>query len=269
VELSIVFDDAELAALCDLLGERIGRLGPSALDGLTAAVRSDRLASARVALFDRHVLVTTDGGETQVAVVVAKLVEILSRPLITVDIHMREPGAGWAPHASRLAAITEASVAHERVGGGNRLTPFATVDLLRRTASMSGLRSDITPAARSVTIDQRSLANALNASSDAHIRGEIESGIADDHKDMVDELVVALRGRGGAIDIRTKPEDGWSYGVQLAWIVGPSGAWELPTHVTPLEGGPGDLKSGVPVTLEPVSGTQLLGMLVSVAEERG
>ena len=139
MELSISFSDAELLSIGQLLGERIGWLGPSALDGLTAAGRSERLAAARRSLLDRRVFVVADDGQTRVAVVVARLVEILSRPLLTVEVRTGCPGCGWGAHASRLAAVPEASVAYERVDGQNRLTPFVTTDLLRRAARMAWL----------------------------------------------------------------------------------------------------------------------------------
>lgn len=267
MELSISFDDAELLAIGELLGERIGWLGPSDLDGLTAAERAERSSAAREALLERGVFVVTDGGQTQVAVVVARLVEILSRPLLTVEVRASGSSGGWDPHASRLAAVPEASVAHERVDGRNRLTPFATTDLLRRAARMAGLEASVPAAARGVTIDQRSLARALDAHSAAQVRGEVEAGIAEGDSDLVDGLVSALMGSRGAIDVRTKPMEGRSFGIQLAWIVGSTGAWEMPSRVTPLDGGADELQGGVLVELVPVSGHRLLEKLASVGKE--
>lgn len=146
MELSICLTDAELTALAAVLGESLPALGPSTLDSLTAAVRDDRQAEALDSLRRRGVVVTTPGGATEVAVSVARLVEIVCRPMVVVDVYAAD--AGWPAHPHRLSAVALAGVATERIEDGLRLTPFSTADLLRRAAAVSGLTAEVTLGSR-------------------------------------------------------------------------------------------------------------------------
>ena len=89
MELSITFSDEELASLAGILSESVPRIGLSTLDGLSTARRAERLSAAEASLRSRGIVVTTPTGATEVAVPVARLVEILSRPVMTVSARFR------------------------------------------------------------------------------------------------------------------------------------------------------------------------------------
>jgi hypothetical protein len=267
MDLSIMFSDEELAALANILSEKIPRVGPSTLDGLSTARRAERIRAAELSLRARGIVVTTPGGDTEVAVPVARLVEILSRPVVTVSIHRGAAAGGWQEHATQIAVVPEAAVLRVVEGGLHRLTPFATPDVLRRVATSTCLTSQVEPGDTAVQVDVRALARSLSATSEAVARQELRDATGNARPETVAAMVAAICTHRAAIGIQGTPHGGRSVGLQLAWVAGPAGAWELPVSATPLAGeiGSAPRDDGL-VTLDPVGGPALLRALAAVGE---
>jgi hypothetical protein len=268
MDLSILFSDEELAALCDILSEKLPRTGPSSLDGLSTARRAERLAAAELSLRARGIVVTTPTGATEVAVPVARLIEILSRPVIAVSIHRSSTAGSWGEHATQIAVVPEASVLRVVEGALHRLTPFATPDMLRRVAALTCATSQVSPGDAAVQVEGRALARALDATSEAMARQELRDAAGQARPETVDALAAAICTHRAAIGIQGTPRGGRCVGLQLAWVAGPGGAWELPVSATPLAGADGSAtihREGV-ATLDPIGGPELLRALATVGE---
>ncbi len=267
MELSIMFSDEELASLAGILAETIPRVGPSTLDGLSTARRAERISAAELSLRARRIVVTTPSGATEVAVPVARLIEILSRPLMTVSIYRGAAGGGWDGHATEVAVVPEASVLRVVEGGLHRLTPFATSDVLRRVAALTSASSQVSRGETPVQVDVRALARALSAASEAVARQELRDQNGESPQETLDALAAAICAHRAAIGIQSTPRGGRSVGLQLAWVAGPGGAWELPVAATPLAGEVGSAPRGdTVVTLDPVDGSALLRALATVGD---
>lgn len=267
MDLSIMFSDEELASLAGILSETIPRVGPSTLDGLSTARRAERISAAELSLRARGIVVTTPSGATEVAVPVARLVEILSRPVMTVSIHRGAACGGWEEHAIQVAVVPEASVLRVFEGGLHRLTPFATSDVLRRVATLTCATSQVSQGDEPVQVDVRALARALSATSEAVARQELRDATGERRPETLDALAGAICAHRAAIGIQSTPRSGRSVGLQLAWVAGPGGAWELPVAATPLAGEVGSAPRGdAVVTLDPVDGAALLRELATVGD---
>lgn len=267
MELSITFSDEELASLAGILSENISRVGPSTLDGMSTARRSERIRAAESSLRARGIVVTTPNGATEVAVPVARLVEILSRPVMTVTIHRGVPGGGWDRYAMEVAVVPEASVLRVIDGGLHRLTPFATPDVLRRVAAVTCATREVREGDAPVKVEVRGLARALRATGEQAARQELRDAARETATETLDALAAAICGHRAAIGIQSTPRGGRSAGLQLAWVAGPGGAWELPVAATPLAGEAGSAARGDSVvTLDPVCGDMLLQALATVGE---
>jgi hypothetical protein len=267
MELAIMFSDEELACIAGILSETIPRVGPSTLDGLSTARRAERISAAQLSLRTRGIVVTTPSGKTEVAVPVARLVEILSRPVMTVSIHRGAAGGGWEAHAIQVSVVPEASVLRVVEGGLHRLTPFATSDVLRRVAALTCATSQVSPGDASMQVDVRALARALSATSEVLARQELRDAGGKTRPETLDGLAAAICTHRAAIGIQSTPRGGRSVGLQLAWVDGPGGAWELPVAATPLAGEVGSAPRGdALVTLDPVDGAALLRALSTVGD---
>ncbi len=266
MELSISFTDAELVALADILGESLPDLGPSTLDRFTAQARAARHADALDSLRRRGVI--TREGRDEVAVVVARLIEILCRPAVVVDVYLGAAGGGWATHPHRLSAASAAGVAVERLADGLRLTPFASGNLLSRAAAVAGLTDEIGPGERTVTIDGAALVRALAATTPARARSELEDGLGDGDRDTLDSLVAAVTARRGALQATIRAAGGHGRGLEVAWVAGPDGAWELPVVATPLATSVDAERDASdparPLGLVPIGGARLLDSLAEL-----
>jgi len=267
MELSITFSDEELASLAGILSESVPRIGPSTLDGLSTARRAERLSAAEASLRSRGIVVTTPTGATEVAVPVARLVEILSRPVMTVTIHRGVPGGGWDRHAMEVAVVPEASVLRVVEGGLHRLTPFATSEVLRRVAALTCATSQVPEGDAPVQVGVRALARALRATGEAVVRQELRDAAGETPPATLDALAAAICAHRAAIGFQSTPRGGRSFGLQLAWVAGAGGAWELPVAATPLAGEAGSAPRGDSlVTLDPVCGDTLLRALATVGD---
>jgi hypothetical protein len=272
MELSISFTDAELVVLADVLGELLPDLGPSTLDRLTAQARAARLAEALDSLRRRGVVITR-GGQVEVAVTVARLVEIVCRPAVVVDVYLGAADGGWAAHPHRLSATGSAGVAAGRLPDGLLLTPFSSGSLLSRVAVATGLTDEIGPAERTVTIGGAALVRALAATTVVRARSELEDGLDDGDRDALGSLVAAVTARRGALRVAIRAAGGRGGGLEVAWVAGPDGAWEVPVVATPLAMSVGAERDASdparPLRLVPIGGAGLLASLASLAEPGG
>jgi hypothetical protein len=151
-----------------------------------------------------------------------------------------------------------------------RLTPFASGDLLVRAAVAAGLTDEITPCARAVTIDGAALARALAATTPTLARSELEAGIGQGDRDVLGSLVAAVTGRRGALQVAFRSTGGHGGGVEMAWVVGPDGAWEIPVVASPLAtvGAESDTSGPArPLRVVPIGGAELLAALATVADQ--
>lgn len=230
---SISLTAAELAALADTLGEPLPPLGPAELDELPNRRRAELLQLARAALHERGVLVSTPTGD-EVAVPVARLVEVLSRPVLSALVYAAPGPRGWSVPTARLAAVPEAMVEQHRVPDGFVLTPHAPDNVIARIAALSGLADGFHAAPGPVTIDARALISALHATSSAVAASELDAGLATTDRDQAGALAAALVGHRVALRVQSRPVGGRRAGLEVAWVAGPAGAWELPLAVTPL-----------------------------------
>jgi hypothetical protein len=188
--------------------------------------------------------------------------------VITVSIHRGAATGGWQEHATQIAVLPEAAVLRVVEGGLHRLTPFATSDVLRRVATSTCLTAELAPGDAAVQVDARGLARSLSATSEAVARQELCDATGKDRPETIAALAAAICTHRAAIGIQGTPHGGRSVGLQLAWVAGPAGAWELPVSATPLAG---DVGSALPgdglVTLDPVGGPALLRALATVGDD--
>ncbi|MCB2178088.1 MAG: ESX secretion-associated protein EspG [Actinomycetales bacterium] len=249
MEQSISFADAELALLADLLGESFPRqLGA---DHHRAAT-SDARRGAESALRRRGVVVDTDAGRAEVVLTVARLVQILSRPMIRIDIGV---GAGtWAAGSHHLAVGPRVGVEAARVEGGYRLTPFATGGLVRRMAERARI-GDVIPGPRPVSLPSSCLVAVSRAGDPARARAELADGLRDRDRDLTDALTDAFAGRRTVVSVRSRPVTGRAGGLELAWVGAARGAWEVPPAIT--EPGP-EIDGTTTAELEPIGAERLL-----------
>ena len=197
MEQSISFSDAELSLLADLLGESFpGQLGTDrhrAADG-------DARRGAESALRRRGVVVDTGAGRAEVVLTVARLVQVLSRPMIRIDIGIAE--GTWSVGTCCLAVgprVVEAA----RVEGGYWLTPFATGGLVRRVAERARI-GDVIPGPRPVSLPSSCLTAVSRAGDPARARAELADGLPDHDRDLLDTLADAFAGRRTVIDLRSR-----------------------------------------------------------------
>lgn len=259
---SISLTDAELVVLADTLGEHLAPLGVSSLDELPIRVRAERLHRARESLYSRGILVASAGCD-EVRVPVARLLEILGRPLGHIDVYAAQGPAPWDAPTARLAAVPEAVVEQVRIEDGCTLTPYAASDTLGRLAELSGILTGFDPAPAQVRVAPRALARALAAPTPAEAAFELEQDIPD--RSLRQQFSAACCDRRVAVQVRSRPQSGRRTGVELAWVSGPTGAWELPVAYSPLAHPAGADGAGDPVLLSPLGAADALHAVSDLA----
>jgi hypothetical protein len=221
--LSVDFSGAELAVLAADLGH--GPLLTRAMlpADLTRRGREQALQEAALSLRSRRVITDSDAGR-QIASPVAALLDIVCAPLARVDL--------YAPQRIRFLIQAEATVRMQEHDGRQRLTPFATADLVAWIAADAGLTGQ--PAAPGTATD-------LSAPSYVDLRRALRSGRAPDAR-LVAGLALSLMsalaaGDDRALSVRRRDQRGRVVGGELAWVeaVG-AGLWSVPTIDTPLAG---------------------------------
>jgi len=233
-EQSILLSTPELGVLCGLLG-LTADIGAEGISELTRDA-GDRVAVEALRTLAARGLVVHVDGTPGVQTPVARLVEVVCRPTIRVELFVRDlPDARRARH-HYVRALPDAGVELREEGAGYRCTPFAAQDLIVRVAELAGLHGDLAGTGDAVTVAWGDFVAARAAAvggDHAGVRAALAGAAAPAR--AVDDLAGALAGphRVAAAQLRGRVSPARTEGAEVAWLQSGDRLWRLPTIDAP------------------------------------